>query len=214
MSKKLVLCSDTHELHSRITWPEGDIVVHAGDFTRVGRPDKIEEFGNWLRDSPFDAVIIVAGNHDILFQKEPKKARKMLSKHDKIHYLEDGGCRIGGISFYGSPWQPEFSYGWAFTLAAEKELMDKWRCIPSDVQVLVTHGPPAGILDFTIDGSHAGSTSLLAEINQRIKPRLHLFGHIHESYGICKIKQTKFVNASICSPDYLPIHSPLVLEIS
>lgn len=214
MSKKLVLCSDTHELHSRITWPEGDILVHAGDFTMVGRLEKIEEFGNWLRDSPFDGVVIIAGNHDILFQKEPEKAREMLSKHDKIHYLEDDGCRIDGISFYGSPWQPEFSYGWAFTLTAEKELRNKWHSIPSNVQVLITHGPPAGILDLTINGRHAGSTSLLAEINQRLKPQLHLFGHIHESYGICKIEETEFVNASICSPDYLPIHSPLVLEIS
>ena len=212
MSKKLVLCSDTHEMHSHLTWPEGDILVHAGDFTMIGRPEQIEGFGNWLRDSPFNAVIIIAGNHDILFQKEPEKARKLLSKHDKIHYLEDSGCRIDGVSFYGSPWQPEFSYGWAFTLAAEEELRNKWHSIPSNVQVLITHGPPAGILDFTIDGRHAGSTSLLAEINQRIKPQLHLFGHIHEGYGICEVEETKFVNASICNPDYVPIHSPLVLE--
>lgn len=212
MSKKLVLCSDTHEMHSHLTWPEGDILVHAGDFTMIGRPEKIEGFGNWLRDSPFNAATIIAGNHDILFQKEPEKARKLLSKHDKIHYLEDSGCRIDGVSFYGSPWQPEFSYGWAFTLAAEEELRNKWHSIPSNVQVLITHGPPAGILDFTIDGRHAGSTSLLAEINQRIKPQLHLFGHIHEGYGICEVEETKFVNASICNPDYVPIHSPLVLE--
>jgi Icc-related predicted phosphoesterase len=212
MSKKLVLCSDTHEMHSRLTWPEGDILVHAGDFTMVGSPEKIEGFGNWLRDTPFSEVIIIAGNHDILFQKEPERARKLLSKHDKIHYLEDSGCRIDGISFYGSPWQPEFGYGWAFTLAAEEELRNKWHSIPSNVQMLITHGPPAGILDFTKDGRHVGSTSLLTELNQRVKPQLHLFGHIHEGYGICKIEETKFVNASICNPDYMPIHSPLVLE--
>ena len=212
MSKKLVLCSDTHEMHSHLTWPDGDILVHAGDFTMIGRPEKIEGFGNWLRDSPFNAVIMIAGNHDILFQKESEKARKLLSKHDKIHYLEDSGCRIDGISFYGSPWQPEFSYEWAFTLAAEEELKNKWHSIPSNVQVLITHGPPAGILDFTVDGRHAGSTSLLAEIDQRIKPQLHLFGHIHEGYGICEVEETKFVNASICNPDYVPIHAPLVLE--
>jgi Icc-related predicted phosphoesterase len=91
-------------------------------------------------------------------------------------------------------------------------LRNKWHSIPSNVQILITHGPPAGILDFTIDGRHAGSTSLLAELNQRVKPQLHLFGHIHEGYGICKIEETKFINASICNPDYMPIHSPLVLE--
>jgi Icc-related predicted phosphoesterase len=214
VSKKLVLCSDTHELHSRLSWPEGDILVHAGDFTMIGRPDKIEEFGYWLRDSPFSAVVIIAGNHDILFQKKPEKARKLLSKHDKIHYLEDTECRIDGISFYGTPWQPDFSYGWAFTLNTEEELRKKWHNIPTDIQILITHGPPAGILDFTVDGKHAGSTSLLTEIRQRIKPELHIFGHIHEGHGVCRITETIFANASICNPNYLPIHSPLVLDAS
>jgi hypothetical protein len=72
--------------------------------------------------------------------------------------------------------------------------------------------PPAGILDFTVDGKRAGSTSLLAEINQRIKPQLHLFGHIHEGHGVCRVGERTFVNASICNPNYLPIHSPLILE--
>jgi Icc-related predicted phosphoesterase len=213
VSKKLVLCSDTHELHSRILWPEGDILVHAGDFTMVGRPDKIEEFGYWLRDSPFSTIVIIAGNHDILFQKKPEKAKKLLLKHDKIHYLEDTAFRTDGISFYGTPWQPEFGYGWAFTLKEEEELVKKWQNIPADTQILITHGPPAGILDFTVDRKHAGSASLLAEISQRIKPRLHIFGHIHEGHGICRVTETIFVNASVCNPNYLPIYSPLVLEL-
>jgi Icc-related predicted phosphoesterase len=108
----------------------------------------------------------------------------------------------------------EFSYRWAFTLHAEEELKKKWQSIPSDVQVLITHGPPAGMLDFTVDRKHAGSASLLAEISQRIKPQLHLFGHIHEGHGICRIAETIFVNASACTPNYLPIQSPLVLETS
>ena len=212
--KKLVLCSDTHEMHSRLSWPEGGILGHAGDFTMIGRSERIEEFGDWLRDSPFSAIVIIAGNHDILFQRKPEKARKLLLKHDKTHYLEDTGCTIDGISFYGTPWQPEFGYGWAFTLSAEEELKKKWQSIPSDVQVLITHGPTAGILDFTVDRNHAGSASLLAEISQRIKPQLHLFGHIHEGHGICRIRETIFVNASICNPNYLPMYTPLILESS
>jgi Icc-related predicted phosphoesterase len=93
-------------------------------------------------------------------------------------------------------------------------LKKKWQSIPSDVQVLITHGPPAGILDFTVERNHAGSTSLLAEISQRIKPQLHLFGHIHEGHGICRIGETIFVNASICNPNYLPMYTPLILESS
>ena len=75
MSKKFVLCSDTHELHRSLSWPEGDILVHAGDFTMNGRSEKIEEFGKWLHDSPFSAIIIIDGNHDILFQKKPEKVK-------------------------------------------------------------------------------------------------------------------------------------------
>jgi 3',5'-cyclic AMP phosphodiesterase CpdA len=67
--KKLVLCSDTHEMHSLLSGPEGDILVHAGDFTMIGRSERIEEFGDWLLDSPFSAVVIIAGNHDFLFQR-------------------------------------------------------------------------------------------------------------------------------------------------
>jgi Icc-related predicted phosphoesterase len=93
-------------------------------------------------------------------------------------------------------------------------LNKKWQSIPSEVEVLITHGPPAGILDFTVDGKHAGGTSRLAEISQRIKPQLHLFGHIHEGYGICKLGEVTFVNASICNPSYLPIHAALVPETS
>lgn len=178
----------------------------------MGKPEKIEEFGMWLRDSPFIAVVLIAGNHDILFQKKAEKARKLLSKHDKIYYLEDSGCRVEGISFYGTPWQPEFGSGWAFTLDTEQELNKKWQNIPSDVQVLISHGPPAGILDFTVDGKHVGSSSLLAETTQRIKPQLHLFGHIHEGYGKCTLGEVIFVNGSICNSDYLPIHAPIVLE--
>lgn len=137
----------------------------------IGRPEKIEEFGNWLRDSPFSTIVIIAGNQDILSQKKPEKARRLLSKHDKIHYLEDSACRVGCIPFYGTSWQREFSYGWAFTLNAEEELKKKWHSIVSDVQVLITHhGRPYGILDFTVDVKHAVNTSVLAEIRQRIKP--------------------------------------------
>jgi Icc-related predicted phosphoesterase len=116
------------------------------------------------------------------------------------------------ISFYGAPWQPESGHGWAFILNTEQELRKKWQSIPPDTQVLITHGPPAGILDFTADVKRAGSTSLLAEINQRIKPQLHLFGHIHEGHGVCRVGERTFVNASIYNPNYLPIHSSLVLE--
>jgi Icc-related predicted phosphoesterase len=105
------------------------------------------------------------------------------------------------ISFYGAPWQPESGYVWAFTLDTEQELREKWQSIPPDAQVLITHGPLAGILDFTVDGKRAGSTSLLAEINQRIKPQLHLFGHIHEGHGVCRVGERTFVNASICNPN-------------
>jgi Icc-related predicted phosphoesterase len=138
----------------------------------------------------------------------------LLLKHDKIHYLEDTAFRINAISFYGKPWQPEFSYGWAFTLRSEEELSKKWQTIPTDAQILITHEPSGRILDFTIDRKDAGSTSLLAEISQRIKLQLHISGHIHEGHGVYRITEMIFANTSICNLNYLPIYSPLVLETS
>lgn len=209
---KIVLISDTHlqHLRYRIEEPEADMVIHAGDATFQGKIIEMRSFVDWFEKLPYKYKIIVAGNHDWLFQKNRDLARSMLKK-DTI-YLEDDLVEIEGLKIYGSPWQPEFC-NWAFNLPRGHRLREKWNKIPTGVDILVTHGPPMGIRDLNADGLHVGCEDLLEVVTKRVKPRLHVFGHIHLSYGTAMVGRTLFVNAAISGEDYKPNHRPIVVEM-
>ena len=168
------------------------MLVHAGDITRHGTLDDVEFFNEWLGtlNHLYRYKVVICGNHDWCFQETPAEARARLTH---ATYLEDSGCEIGGLTFYGSPWTPLF-FDWAFMLS-EVELFDKWARIPASLDVLVTHGPPYGVLDWTNRNEHAGSLTLLQRAHEA-KPRLHVFGHIHEAAGRADTADTVFVNAS------------------
>ncbi len=204
---RLVLLSDTHSLHDAVQVPDGDVLVHAGDCSGRGRPDEIEAFGHWFRALPHPHKVFVAGNHDFLFQDDPQRARALLGD---VHYLQDFGLELDGLSIWGSPWQPWF-HDWAFNLPRGEPLAERWRQAPTGVDLLVTHGPPRGILDRIATGEDVGCEALLAEL-ERIRPAVHMFGHIHEARGTQQGDPTLFVNASICNLQYRPIHPPIVLD--
>jgi predicted phosphodiesterase len=145
---RIVCLSDTHGTHERLTVPEGDLLVHAGDFTNLGRPAEIERFDRWLGTLPHPHKLVIAGNHDFLFERKPEKARALLTN---ARYLQDEACEVNGLRLWGSPWQPWF-HDWAFNLARGPELAAKWALVPERIDVLVTHGPPAAILDRTHGG--------------------------------------------------------------
>jgi predicted phosphohydrolase len=205
---RIVCLSDTHGLHEHLRVPEGDLLLHAGDFSKAGRADEIERFDRWLGTLPHEHKVVVAGNHDFLFERDPARARALLRS---ASYLEDGLLEIGGLRIWGSPWQPWF-FDWAFNLPRGPELAAKWALVPDRVQVLVTHGPPAGILDRTASEESVGCHDL-AHALERIAPRLHVFGHIHESYGRLERDGTTFVNASNCDVRYRPVQPPIVVEL-
>jgi len=119
------------------------------------------------------------------------------------------------LLFLFSPWQPEFC-AWAFNIKRDsKEIRSIWNKIPLDTDVLITHGPPYGILDLTISKEHAGCKALY-ECIKLIKPKLHVFGHIHEAYGkqqADRKQSTIFVNAATCNISYQPVQSPIVVEL-
>lgn len=188
---RIVCVSDTHARHHLTRVPNGDILVHAGDLTRHGSLDDVEAFDRWLGHLPHRHKIVICGNHDFCFQEQPAKARARITN---AIYLEDSGCEIDGLTFWGSPWQPWFG-GWAFNLPRGEELDAKWAKIPVGVDVLITHGPPEGILDRTKRGELAGCRDLLNRVYE-VKPRLHVFGHIHEAAGRVDTDDTTFVNAS------------------
>ncbi len=207
---RLVILSDTHGYHDAIDVPDGDVLIHAGDLTKRGEPHEIEAIDRWLARLPHRHKIVIAGNHDFLFQDEPSTARSLI-KHAR--YLEDEASEIEGVRFYGSPWTPEF-FDWAFMLPRGEPLRRKWEKIPEGVDVLITHGPPHGILDMTVRGEAAGCEAL-AERVAELGPRLHVFGHIHEGYGTQDAPdgRTRFMNASICTFDYRPKNVAMVFDL-
>lgn len=205
---RIVCLSDTHSLHSQIQVPEGDILLHAGDLTRRGHLQELEEAARWLRSLPHQEKILIAGNHDFCLQQQPEKARDLLQG---LTYLKDSFCHCQGLKIYGSPWQPWF-HDWAFNLRRGEPLREVWARIPEDSQIVITHGPPQGILDRCYDGREVGCQDLLERL-QVVRPRLHLFGHIHEAYGQRKVGETLYVNASTCSLHYKPIQAPVVIDM-
>lgn len=117
------------------------------------------------------------------------------------------------MKIYGSPWQPEFC-NWAFNLNRGPEILAKWKLIPTNTDILVTHGPPKGHGGNTYDGIDAGCEDLLNEIESRIKPLVHIYGHIHEGYGVTTNGVTYFINASNCTLRYKPTNKAIVIDIS
>lgn len=206
---RIVCLSDTHNCNEQIAVPDGDILIHAGDATVSGTIDEILLFSQWLDRLPHRHKIFVAGNHDWLFEINNRLARKLLGA--EIVYLQDSAVEIEGLKIYGSPWQPWF-FDWAFNLPRGEPLAEKWRLIPPATDVLITHGPPFGILDFPPDGSNVGCEMLRRRIEE-IRPKLHVFGHIHHSYGTVEKSGVKFVNASNCDEAYEPVNPPLVFDL-
>jgi Icc-related predicted phosphoesterase len=209
---KIVLISDTHLTHLKyqINVPECDLLIHSGDALCGGNEEELQLFSAWFGALPAKRKVFVAGNHDRIFEKRPDEARKLLPKD--VIYLQDELVEVDGLKIYGSPWQPEF-FEWAFNLPRGRQLAEKWARIPAGIDILVTHGPPMGVLDWSeYSLEHVGCEDMRREL-ARVKPRLHVFGHIHGGYGTAVHAGTTFVNASICDESYRPSHEPVVVEI-
>ena len=205
---KIVVISDTHGLHRRVSLPKGDVLVHCGDFCNSGTLREVVAFDNWLGEQDFQHKIVVAGNHDRVFEIDNKQAKEALTN---CTYLQDSSVVIDGVKFYGSPWQPAF-FNWAFNLPRGEKLKEKWDVIEQDTDVLITHGPAHGHLDYVPRDASVGCEELSKAI-KRIKPKLHLCGHIHCGYGVHKEEDTVYVNASVCTERYLPDQKPVVVEL-
>lgn len=223
---KVVLISDTHGLHNSIRVPDGDVLIHAGDVSSSGTDSEVSAAVSWLGTLPHRHKIVIAGNHDLLFEQQPTRAAALL-RSAAVTYLQDSGTSVDGLSIYGSPWQPEFMH-WAFN-AQRGQLAKYWQKIPLGLDILVTHGPPYGILDQRVSpgmrrlapwedeelfagSNHVGDEELLAAVD-RAKPRVHVFGHIHRGYGTAHNQVTTFYNAAICDEDYAPTHAPWVIDL-
>jgi predicted phosphohydrolase len=190
---RIVAAADTHTFHDDLhSIPDGDLFVHAGDLCRGGRLEELRAAAAWLRTLPHRHKIVVAGNHDWCFVNEPQAAREILGS--EIVYLQDAEAVIDGVRVWGSPWQPRFN-DWAFNLPRGAALASRWALIPEGIHVLVTHGPPYGIGDCSGDPVRLGCRDL-REAVRRVRPLLHLFGHIHQDGGVWQEEGVWFANVT------------------
>lgn len=191
----------------------GDLLIVAGDLTAHDLPTNYYSFYEWLDSQRYYKKIVVSGNYDNYFFGCYLQ-RVVPFEAINSEYLCDSGIEFEGIKIWGSPWILRFrginSRCAAFT-GTEEELAAKFGKIPDDTDILITHGPPYGILDKTIRGECVGSKSLRMELFQRLHPKLLVCGHIHEAYGIEPsgdfIKE--YVNCSYVNERYKPVNKPI-----
>lgn len=204
---RIVCISDTHMQRPEV--PNGDMLIHAGDLTTIGCADQLHYAAEWLHSLPHRHKVVISGNHDWLFQAQPSQAREILGP--SITYLQDELTEIEGFRVYGSPWQPYFQ-GWAFNLQ-RSDLAAKWAMMPSGIDILVTHGPPMGAFDQCHPTGERLGCAALTEALDRIKPSLHVFGHIHPGHGWTQRNGRWTVNAAICRDDGQGLNRAVVVDI-
>jgi len=207
---KFVVISDTHCRHYSLKLPKGDVLIHAGDITYRGRQDEVEDFLKWFKVQPFQHKIFIAGNHDFFFQQAKKHVIESLIPKEVI-YLNDSGTVIDGFKVWGSPITP-FFFNWAFNRLRGATINKHWNLIPNDTDILITHGPVFGILDSVLSEKNVGCKDLLKKV-QAIKPKVHICGHIHESYGKVKVADTIFINACVLNESYEMANPPITFQL-
>ena len=219
---RVVCISDTHEQHRKLKIPDGDLLIHAGDITYNGDGPAIKDFLDWFKAQPHRNKIFVAGNHDFWFECDnPDQLGKNNPDGEDFTYLHDEAFILPVdsksnkyLKVWGSPFTPTFG-SWAFMKDRGDEIAKVWNKIPYDTDILITHGPPAGILDETPPkwgSKHAGCWDLMAKV-KLIKPKLHVFGHIHHGYGKTEKHGTIFVNASSCDENYDAVNPAIVVDL-
>ena len=224
MKKRITFISDTHTKHWELEGmlPGGDLLIHAGDIMNSGYSNyEVEEFCEWFdSQKQYDKKVFIAGNHDRAFENKPGQVKDVLELFPNLIYLEDELFGLydldidSSVKIYGSPWQPEF-YNWAFNLPrCGITLKETWDAIPNYTDILITHGPPQGHLD--ISGPPYNEGDLGCEL-LRVKvdaqpPKIHVFGHIHGSYGYKFHNGTHFINASVLNERYEVVNKPLTID--
>lgn len=196
---KILHLSDTHNCHHRLRdLPDADVVVHSGDFCMVGTEQETIDFLNWFCDLPYKHKIFICGNHDDCLY-----GANIDGLDSNVHYLCNSGVEIDGVKFHGVP---------MFMGDCVSDRQSKnYSIIPDDTDVLITHSPAYGILDFD-DNIHYGSEELLTRLSA-LNLRAHLFGHIHANHGMIAIGETMFSNGAVMNADYTHLLKPNILEI-
>jgi len=205
---KFVVISDTHGKHRGLNLPNGDIIIHAGDFCHYGSDNDMHDFLEWYKELEFETKILIGGNHDFFAAEQSERFKEILPQ--EIIYLNDSGVKIKGISIWGSPVQPDLT-GWAFGKKRGKEMTKHWELIPENTDILITHTPPFGVLDKPRSGKSIGCEELTNKLKS-LEVKFHIFGHVHASYGEKKNEKTQFINASNINSSKGLVNAPITFE--
>lgn len=253
---KIVHISDSHGKHNDIVVPECDLLLHTGDIGGRTTQQEVSDFLKWFEIQPASKKVFIGGNHDIVLDKNYYNTLKDSGKHTEadlhrqhwyntmveidsyreknVIYLNNTDYVYDGLKIYGSPYSPSFHRDyWVFNADRGNEIKNIWGRIPSDVDILLTHTPPYGILDNLGECAdpgedpHAGCGDLLQVIQKRLKQlKLHCFGHIHQNlrngefnYGvichnITNTRRALFSNGSSLTNRYEPLGvNPLIITL-
>jgi len=218
--------SDTHNKHNQVILPDLDMIIHTGDISSKGYEEEVKKFFKWFKSLPIRYKILICGNHDRTFEDaiqpdgvKPEWLIKELAEFQgdgqSNFYLENSGCEIEGIKIWGSPITPSFhrNYGWAWNRDRGDEIRQVWEQIPFGTDILLTHGPAYCKHDYNHQQAYVGCEDLLWHI-KRVKPKIHLFGHIHECGGEKSYDENAiYCNGCACNLQYNVVNKPHIFEM-
>ena len=216
---RFVVVSDTHNGHHEAQMPEeGDVLLHCGDFTNKhdwkseAYKTSLGNFNRWLGEQPYPIRIVIAGNHEVGFNKLSAEQIHKQYLSNATHYLQDSSCVVHGLRVHGSPWTRSRNMGFS---ASKEEITEKWKLIHRDTDLLMTHLPPYLLHDLAWVGNtgekeacsqcgikhptyrHWGERSLRKEVESRLsRVRVHCYGHVHDAPGSTQLGKVTFINAS------------------
>ena len=241
MKMRITHISDTHNKHNQLNGllPGGDLLIHSGDISSLGRKSEVERFVKWFNDiDNYTNKVFIAGNHDMTFDREqllrdklahfegktdydtecaegkPDWLKELLGIHlrPNVSYLENSDVTIDGIKIWGSPVTPSFGYGWGFNKDRGYDINEVWNTIPMDTDIVITHGPIYGYCDRTSrEGLNVGCADLYHRLNE-VQPQLHFSGHIHEAYGYRQTNWGYAFNGCNCDLSYLVNNKPMTFD--
>ena len=241
MKMRITHISDTHNKHNQLNGllPGGDLLIHSGDITSLGRKDEVIRFVKWFNGiDNYTNKIFIAGNHDMTFDSEKLLRDKLahfegrteydtecaVGKPDwlevlltsdlnqNVFYLENNFIEIDQIKIWGSPITPTFGYGWGFNVNRGYDINQIWNRIPNDTDIVITHGPIHSYCDRTDRGGlNVGCEQLYHRLNE-VQPQLHFSGHIHEAYGYRNTNWGYAFNGCNCDLSYLVNNKPMTFD--
>lgn len=232
---KIVAISDTHMRHDKLIIPPCDILISAGDWTNRGEKHEVEKFAKWINNQPAQFIVLSPGNHEKYLEEHLPESRNWFTENcPRAYLLIEESVTIEGIKIFGSPIQP-FFFDWAWNRAPSDQQMlmqcgygkvklaqpikPHWDAIPDDTNILITHGPPYGILDQTTYANgdprpeHLGCELLMNRIKELKDLDLHFFGHIHHPGGNQVHRDgVSYYNSAICDEIYAPTNPITVVD--